>query len=73
MVTSSNVPKGTDSRDEPPKDTDIPEIGDEVAAAWALHALADALLAAASEDIEAVRHELVHLGFTGPVGVQRQT
>ncbi|MGZ4590121.1 MAG: dsRBD fold-containing protein [Actinomycetes bacterium] len=54
-----------------PKDVDVPEIGDEVAAARALHALADALLATASDDIEAIRHEPVHLDFAGPVGVQR--
>src|SRR5207248_10233730 len=37
-----------------PGDTDVPEIGDEVAVARALHRLADGLLEAAAEDIAAV-------------------
>jgi len=50
-----------DSRGEAhrkPRDVDVPEIGDEVAAARALRRLADRLLGAASADIEAVE---VHL------------
>jgi hypothetical protein len=51
-----------DSRGEAhrnPQDVDVPEIGDEVAAARALHRLADRLLGAASADIEAVEgHEV---------------
>lgn len=66
---SRKHPEGRGVARRAPKDNDIPEIGDEVAAARALHALADALLETASDDIEAVVHEPVHLGFTGPVSV----
>lgn len=52
-----------------PQDLSVPEIGDEVAVARALHALADALLGTAERDIEAIEHEPVHLGFTGPVQI----
>jgi hypothetical protein len=44
-----------------PRDLDVPEIGDEVAAARALRRLADRLLGAASADIEAVEGHEVHL------------
>ena len=44
-----------------PKDEDVPEIGDEVAAARALRRLADRLLSAASDDIEALEGHEVHL------------
>jgi hypothetical protein len=53
-----------DSRGEAhrkPSDADVPEIGDEVAAARALRRLADRLLGAASADIEAVEGNEVHL------------
>jgi hypothetical protein len=63
-------PEGRGLARRAPSDAEVPEIGDEVAAARALHALADALLATASDDIEAIRHETVHLDFTGPVGVR---
>ena len=53
-----------------PKDVDIPEIGDEVAAARALHDLADALLRTAARDIAAFEDEPVHLGFEEPAGVR---
>ena len=46
-------------------DATVPEIGDEVAAARALHALADAMLDAAAHDIEAIEHRAVHLSFKG--------
>ena len=47
-----------------PRDVDVPEIGEELAAARALRHLADRLLSATSDDIEALEHEdgeLVHL------------
>jgi hypothetical protein len=44
-----------------PLDVDVPEIGDELAAARALDQLARKLLRAAAEDIEDVTHEPVHL------------
>lgn len=40
-----------------PVDRDVPEIGDELAAARALSELAHQLLHAAAEDIEAITHE----------------
>jgi hypothetical protein len=49
-----------------PDDTDVPEIGDEVAAARALHALADELLRTAAEDIVALEHAPVRLAFDEP-------
>lgn len=53
-----------------PQDSDIPEIGDEVAAARALHDLADALLRTAARDIAAIEDEPVHLGSEEPTGVR---
>jgi hypothetical protein len=53
-----------DSRGEAhrnPREMEVPEIGDEVAAARALRRLADRLLGAASADIEAVEGHEVHL------------
>ena len=53
-----------DSRGETrrnPSDVDVPEIGDEVAAARALCRLADRLLGVASDDIEAIEGHEVHL------------
>ncbi|KQY25213.1 hypothetical protein ASD16_07210 [Cellulomonas sp. Root485] len=47
-----------------PRDVDVPEIGEELAAARALRNLADRLLSATSDDIEAIEHDdvqLVHL------------
>lgn len=44
-----------------PRDVNVPEIGDELAAARALAALARQMLHAAAEDIEDVTHEPVHL------------
>ena len=44
-----------------PEDLDIPEIGDEVAVARALHKLADSLLATASADISAIEQRRVSL------------
>jgi hypothetical protein len=44
-----------------PTDTDVPEIGDELATARALSDLAHKLLEAAAEDIGSMTHERVHL------------
>jgi hypothetical protein len=44
-----------------PQDPDVPEIGDELAAARALSSLSDALLDAAAGDLEQVVHARVRL------------
>jgi len=44
-----------------PADPNVPEIGDELAAARALSELAHALLDAAADDISGVLHKPVHL------------
>ncbi|MEV1117102.1 DUF1876 domain-containing protein [Actinosynnema sp. NPDC049800] len=44
-----------------PADTDVPEIGDELATARALSNLAHKLLDAATADIEGITHKPVHL------------
>jgi Domain of unknown function (DUF1876) len=44
-----------------PSDRDIPEIGDELAAARALCDLGQRLLLAAASDIQSVTHQPVHL------------
>ena len=44
-----------------PADRDVPEIGDEIAAARALGALSRRLLHAAGEDVERVSGEAAHL------------
>jgi hypothetical protein len=49
--------EGTGEAHRSQRDPEVPEIGDEVAAARALHSLATNLLATASGDIEAVTHE----------------
>jgi len=53
-----------------PDDVDVPEIGDEVAAARALHELADDLLRTAAGDIAAIEHKPVRLGFDEPIGTR---
>ncbi len=56
-VLHTDAPTALDSRGEAhrnPGDADVPEIGDEVAAARALRRLADRLLGVASSDIEAI-------------------
>ena len=45
-----------------PHDTEVPEIGDELAVARALWDLAHKLLEAAAADIEELTHRPVHLG-----------
>ncbi|MFZ5870624.1 MAG: dsRBD fold-containing protein [Actinomycetota bacterium] len=44
-----------------PSDADVPEIGEELAAARALRHLADRLLETASADISQIEHTEVHL------------
>lgn len=44
-----------------PQDLDVPEIGDELAAARALRDLADRLLRATSDDIAAIEHGEVRI------------
>ena len=48
---------GTGTARRSPGDTEVPEIGDEIAAARALFALGHELLQAAAADIEQVAHE----------------
>lgn len=63
-VLHTDAPTALDGRGETrrnPSDVDIPEIGDEVAAARALRRLADRLLGVASDDIEAIEAHEVHL------------
>jgi hypothetical protein len=48
-----------------PIDRDVPEIGDELAAARALSMLAHELLNAAAGDIEAITHQPARLHLTG--------
>jgi hypothetical protein len=48
-----------------PGDHDVPEIGAELAAARALHALADRLLGAVVGDLSDVTHEVVTLDDVG--------
>jgi hypothetical protein len=52
---------GVGNADVSVRDSDVPEIGDEVAAARALRDLSARLLGVAASDIEAVTHEDVHL------------
>jgi Domain of unknown function (DUF1876) len=52
---------GTGSARLNPADPDVPEIGDELAAARALSQLAHALLEAAADDIAAILHKPVEL------------
>ena len=52
---------GTGLAKRNPADPDVPEIGDELAAARALSRLAHELLDAAAADIEGVTHKPVHL------------
>ena len=62
---SPGHPEGLGHARRSPTDVTVPEIGDEVAAARALHALADAVLDVAAHDIEAIHHRAVHLTFEG--------
>jgi Rv2632c-like/Domain of unknown function (DUF1918) len=63
-VLHTDAPTALDSRGEAhrnPGDADVPEIGDEVAAARALRRLADRLLGVASSDIEAIEGREVNV------------
>lgn len=44
-----------------PRDPNVPEVGDELAAARALSELAHRLMRTTAEDIEQITHESVHL------------
>jgi hypothetical protein len=66
-------PEGYGRARRAPKDVSVPEIGDELAVARALHALADALLASTSQDISAIEHQPVQLDFSGPTSVSTRT
>jgi hypothetical protein len=52
---------GTGRARRRPGEPDVPEIGDELAVARALHELADRLLDASSADISEIEHHEVHL------------
>ena len=58
---SAGALTGTGTARLSPVDSDVPEIGDELAASRALADLAHQLLDAAAEDIGAVTKERVHL------------
>ena len=61
LTTDDGTVEGHGHARRNPSDVDVPEIGDEVAAARALHDLGVELLKLASQDIGAVQHENVHL------------
>jgi hypothetical protein len=52
---------GTGRARRHPGEPDVPEIGDEIAAARALRELADRLLDASSADISEIEHREIHL------------
>jgi hypothetical protein len=52
---------GTGTARRNPRDAEVPEIGDELAASRALSELAHQLLDAAADDIEAITQRPVHL------------
>jgi hypothetical protein len=53
--------RGVGKANRDPGDSDVPQIGDEIAAARALNDLARKLLRTAAVDIEGVTHEPAHL------------
>ena len=59
-------PEGVGTAHRSPRDPNVPEIGGEVAAARALHALAHELLSIAGEDIAEREHHDVHLSMPAP-------
>ena len=61
LTTAATTLVATGHARRRPDDPDIPEIGDELAAARALRALADQLLEATSGDISAIEHHAVHV------------
>jgi hypothetical protein len=63
---------GLGRADKAPQDLAVPEIGDEVAAARALHSLADALLETAAGDISEIEGCPVHLEFAAPIRSARR-
>jgi hypothetical protein len=62
LTTSSGTTlKGYGRARRSPGDNDVPEIGEELAAARALREVADRLLRATSDDISEIEHHEVHL------------
>lgn len=61
LTTDDGVVEGHGHARRNPHDVDVPEIGEEIAAARALNDVGAELLRLASGDIEALRHETVHL------------
>ncbi|HEX3003304.1 MAG: DUF1876 domain-containing protein [Angustibacter sp.] len=61
LTTGDGTVEGHGHARRNPHDLDVPEIGDEVAAARALHDLGVELLKLASRDIAAVQKQDVHL------------
>ena len=61
LHTRENVMTGTGFARLNPVDTDVPEIGDELAVSRALFDLAHQLLETTSADIEAITHKGTHL------------
>lgn len=59
-------PEGVGTAHRAPRDANVPEIGAEVAAARALHALAHHLLDLAGDDISALEHHDVELRMPRP-------
>lgn len=59
--SSSSHPEGIGTARRAPGDADVPEIGDEVAVARALHSLGHELLSLAGADISDLEHDDVHL------------
>ena len=63
-------PEGHGRARRAPLDPDVPEVGEEVAVARALHDLAEKLLGTSEKDIEAIEHHPVHLDMSGPASVR---
>jgi hypothetical protein len=71
--SATTRPEGFGRSRRAPSDTSVPEVGDEIAAARALHALADRLLAIGARDIEAIEHQPVRLNMSGPAAVSTRS
>ena len=61
LKTADATHVGTGTARRNPRDAEVPEIGDELAASRALSELAHQLLDAAADDIEAITQRPVHL------------
>lgn len=60
-TTSGNRLEGYGRARRNPGDEDVPEVGEELAAARALRDLADRLLRATSDDLSAIEHHRIRL------------